>query len=110
MKYDSDVVKGLEDAIAYIKGDKSKARESSIGFIDNILGECVGVKFTPRAAGDSHVMLQLMIEDDEHWHGTNFRISSFWLGDMIDVLQRVQNTLDNTAENDTYGYSFKRSD
>ena len=35
-------------------------------------------------------LLTFVIEDDEAWHGKDFRLDASWLDDVIDVLQRTK--------------------
>ncbi len=75
--------------------------------INDILGGCIGIRFKDR--GDNHILLQLMIEDNETWHETDFCISSYWLDELVRVCQRATTRLKNQAIKDPdvpNGYKF----
>ncbi len=72
-----------------------------------------GVKIIPRGPNDEHVVIQIITEDDENWfdHGNSF--SSYWIDDLIDVLQETRRYIQHFTEADIvngrqYGYKFKK--
>jgi hypothetical protein len=76
-------------------------------------GDCIGVKLEPRGHDDNHIMVRLLIEDDEHWRETNFSVSSYWIDDTLEVLNRVkkhmvQKQLPDMVEKRQCGWRFKR--
>jgi len=77
--------------------------------ITQIKGKLFGIRFRPRGPGDSHIVIQIIKEDDDNWfcHGTSF--SSHWIDDLIEQLQNAKMKLDNEAIKDRsgYGYEFK---
>lgn len=48
-------------------------------------GACVGVDLVPRGSADRHILVKILIEDDENWI-EKLSISSYWLDEMIDQL------------------------
>lgn len=76
-------------------------------------GKCVGVKLEPRERNDNHIVLRLLIEDDETWNETNFSVSSYWIDDTIEVLERVrkhlvEKQLPDKHEGRQCGWRFRR--
>jgi hypothetical protein len=76
-----------------------------------ILGKQFGVKFEGRGVDDKHILVRLLTEDDETWHETGVCCSSFWIDDLIEVLQQTKSYL-NAQEPDIcdgrqYGWKFK---
>jgi len=70
-----------------------------------------GIRFVPRGPKDNHVCLQILSEDDGHWHqsmGQSF--SSFWLDDLIRALQEAKLKLDTKAvfQSDGFGWKFRQ--
>lgn len=69
-----------------------------------------GIDFVERGQNDKHVCITLFDEDDGYfWEISNF--SSFWLDDMIDLLQRAKSELETNTErfekDGEWGYKFK---
>jgi hypothetical protein len=58
------------------------------------LGDCIGVRLTPRGPSDKHAMVALLVEDDGRWNETHFRVSSHWLDETIEQLQTARRFLD----------------
>jgi hypothetical protein len=72
-----------------------------------------GVRLEARASGvlDKHIIVQLLGEDDGNWFKVGNGISSFWLDDLIEVLQKAKSIVE-AQEPDMfngfqYGYKFK---
>lgn len=69
------------------------------------------IKKRDPSKNDDHCMLELLGEDDEYWfHITDF--SSFWLDDLIETLNEVNNRLKHDTINfekdpSGFGYKFK---
>lgn len=74
--------------------------------ISDVLGECVGVRFSERD-DDNHIVLKFMIEDSWEWDEEKFSVSSYWIDDLIDVCNRTKAKLDCQAKKKLYGYEFK---
>lgn len=75
-----------------------------------IKGQQFGVRLDARGHEDPHVIIQLLGEDDENWFTIGNGFSSFWLDDLILVLQDTRAILmSNTQrfERESYGYRFK---
>lgn len=77
--------------------------------IKPIKNDLFGVKFEQRGPDDKHIMARLLIEDDTNWHETDVSFSSFWIDDLIAVLQRAKAKLEQSAnkEESGYGWEFK---
>ncbi len=72
-----------------------------------ILGEQFGVEFIDR--GDGHIMIQLLSEDDEHWHNIGTSFSSFWIYDLIEVLDNAKTYLETKPKDPSgFGRIFKK--
>ena len=76
------------------------------------LGRCHGIACYKRCENaDAHIMIAPLTEDDGCWFLSNGGSSSFWIDDMIEVLNAVNEWL-KTQEPDIYksrqcGYKFK---
>lgn len=55
-----------------------------------VVGKCLGVSFEPRGPNDNHICIRLLVEDDENWIPTSLNVSSYWLDDLIETLQRAK--------------------
>lgn len=75
-----------------------------------ILGEQAGVKLIPRGKDDNHILIQLLAEDDENWHETDYIFSSYWLDDLIKVLELTKTHLNNNTNKSQCGFGneFKK--
>jgi len=73
-------------------------------------GQCVGVSLDKRGIEDDHILISLLIEDDEEWF-KKLSISSSWLDEMIDVLNQakefVKTQEPDIIDNVQYGFKFK---
>jgi hypothetical protein len=74
-----------------------------------------GVRFVERGPKDKHVCIQLLSEDDETWFEVGNSFSSFWLDDLIQVLERAKALMaSNPNQNHVFetdsgcGYRFKK--
>ena len=59
-----------------------------------IFGSCVGAVLTERRENDPHVSITYLVEDDGFWSVLSGPISSYWLGDMIDLNQCLHDYLE----------------
>jgi hypothetical protein len=59
----------------------------------SIKGKLFGANLTPRNQNDPHLMIQLMIEDDECWYPFGTHFSSYWIDDLIETLTRAKEEL-----------------
>lgn len=76
--------------------------------IDEVKGIQFGVRLEPRGKDDKHVCIQIIIsEDDEQWHPHGSSFSSFWIKDLIRVLQLAQAELRRSAVKDSEGFGFE---
>jgi hypothetical protein len=69
-----------------------------------------GVRFVPRGpAGDRHVCLQLLCEDDGFWHEHGDAFSSHHIDDLIAVLQLARAKLEAMPKDpDGFGWRFEK--
>lgn len=73
-----------------------------------IHGACFGVKLIERSDENGHILVSLMIGDDEHWYEKDFVMSSAWLDDMINTLEQTKVLLEKGAlPSEFNGYVFK---
>lgn len=73
-----------------------------------LLGNCLGIGLSRRGPKDSHIIVSLLVEDDEQWFECG-SFSSFWLEDLDDVLAKAKKWLHQNAYKDkTGGYKFSR--
>ena len=72
------------------------------------LGKCHGVILTHRGKDDPHVCAQIITEDDETWFISDTDFSSFWLPELISVLQEARNWMATNCDPDgTHGWKFR---
>ena len=72
--------------------------------------ECMGVALTQRSPTDSHVCFVILVEDDESWYvQTGSGASSYWLPEMVSIMERTLNWVKSNCNIDPkgYGWSFK---
>ena len=72
-------------------------------------GGCIGVALSERGKDDPHVMINVLVGDDTNWF-TKACVSSFWLDEMIEMLETAREHLKKHQEPDPdgYGYQFKK--
>lgn len=73
-----------------------------------ILGGQFGVEIVPRGRDDDHACIQILSEDDDNWFESGSSFSSFWLDDLIKVLQSAKTELQTNYEKEEFGYKFKK--
>ena len=71
-----------------------------------ILGEQFGVEFLARGENDKHIVVQLLSEDDEIWHKMGNPFSSFWIDDLIAVINQAKIYLEGKPK-DPSGFGRK---
>ncbi len=77
------------------------------------LGDCLGVALRPRGRDDNHIMINVLMEDDETWFiGGSVDCSSYWIDDLIEQVNKAnewmkENALPDTYPNGVCGYKFK---
>jgi hypothetical protein len=76
------------------------------------LGQCMGVGLDRRGVDDPHVCFALLVEDDGNWFAQGeSHSSSFWLPELIEVLQEAHAWLEKHGEPDgedgKHGFRFK---
>lgn len=71
-----------------------------------IKGELFGVDFIKRRHNDNHVLIELFLEDDEHWH-KKISFSSYWIGDMIATLNKAKSYLEKECIKREDGYHLR---
>jgi hypothetical protein len=76
----------------------------------DFLGRCMGVRLKARGAGDPHITFTLLVEDDGTWHEKN-TISSFWIEELIGVLQQAlvfcKSQKPDVVKGRQYGWRFR---
>jgi hypothetical protein len=65
-----------------------------------------GVRFTARGENDPHLLVTVLLEDDEHWH-EKMTFSSFWLNDLISVLEAARARLERAADKNPQGWGYQ---
>ena len=78
------------------------------------IGECHGIGLKPRGAGDEHIVVDILHEDDENWFLSEAGFSSSWMEEFIDLVVVAQNWMKKHAVQDkvgrrVYGYKFKKT-
>jgi len=74
-----------------------------------LIGELFAVELEDRGTKDQHTMINLYSEDDERYHQA-ILFSSYWIDDLIDVLERTKRRLENSrqyTEDGDFGYRRK---
>ena len=77
-------------------------------------GDCIGVQLTERGPDplDKHIVINLLIEDDENWFESGFSVSSAWIDETIEMLEEARWYMKDHADPDItdgkqYGWKFK---
>ena len=60
------------------------------------IGSQFAIRIKPRGKCDPHVIFEVYSEDDEYW-SFSLDASSFWIPDMISVLQKAKKVLETHA-------------
>lgn len=68
------------------------------------------LKHRHKEKGDMHILIQLLSEDDEVWFNVGNAFSSYWIDDLIEVLQSTKKILDSKFQKDMWGYEDKDSE
>ena len=72
-----------------------------------ILGQCHGTMLRRRRQDDPHVMIDMLVEDDETWHTPpSGSFSSHWLPDYIRVMQETLAWLEANCDKDPLGFGW----
>ena len=66
-----------------------------------------GVCFERRGSNDPHVLVQIYSEDDENWFECGSMFSSFWIDDLINVLNEAKKQLKKNFKKDKSGFGFE---
>ena len=75
-----------------------------------ILGTQFGIKLEPRGPTDNHICFTILSEDDETWFEKDVSGSTYWLDDLIGVLQDAKTELEQNPHlytRNQWGYNFK---
>jgi len=75
-----------------------------------ILGESHGARLAQRGVNDLHICIHLLVEDDGKWYEECADFSSYWLQDIIELMNQVKTELNSNPgiERDgEYGWRFK---
>lgn len=100
--YSSDQIKDALKAMAEDTVDPE--------YIADIENECTGLNFVfyPRNEYNKEsVGFKLCIEDDGHYHEKDFEMSSFWIDDLIDTLEKAKQYMYENYCKDEWGYYRK---
>lgn len=78
------------------------------------IGKCHGVGLKPRGIGDSHIIVDILHEDDENWFLSENGFSSYWMVEFIDLLLiaekwMIQNAIEEKPLNKASGYKFRKT-
>ena len=68
----------------------------------------VGVKLSERGSSDPHILFSLLIEDDESWRETNFKVSSYFIDETIKVLKKAKKYMEKQTKDGNFGYKFQK--
>jgi len=82
-------------------------------FKKSFLGECLGVGLQKRGPQDDHVTVFILVEDDGSWFISGNGFSSFWLPELIPLLQEANTWMKRNCVPDMYkgvqsGWKFKK--
>lgn len=66
-----------------------------------------GIRFDKRGENDRHVVLRLLGEDDGNWFDRDVYFSSFWLDELIRVLEQAKRDMQEGCESEQWGYKFR---
>jgi hypothetical protein len=91
------------------------SREHQGGFTDDkeivyekiFLGKCHGVILTHRGKSDPHVCVQIITEDDDNWFISDNSFSSFWLPDLMSILEEAFDWIDKNCDDGDCGWKFR---
>jgi len=91
------------------------SRENQGNFTDDnviayekiFIGKCHGVILTQRGKKDPHVCVQIITEDDDNWFISDNSFSSFWLPDLMSILEEAFDWIDKNCVEDDCGWLFR---
>lgn len=72
-----------------------------------VKGTQFAAELVPRGQDDDHVCIQLKGKDDENGFEIGNPFSSFWLDDLIQVLQNAKAVLKSRCAEDPEGWGYK---
>lgn len=78
-----------------------------------ILGNCKGIALHPRGRKDEHVLFTILTEDDEDWFVSGSGSSSYWMPELVAVLDAAKEWMDtnclsdNGRHGEVWGYVFQ---
>ena len=81
--------------------------DETINYEKVILGACHGVVFTRRGKDDPHVCMQIITEDDENWFVSDNSFSTYWLPQLMTVLQEARDWMDKNCDKTDEGWTFR---
>lgn len=70
------------------------------------LGECVGVRLVTRGPIDNHICFEILVEDDGMWGKSSSFASSYWIPELMEVMQEVYSYLQNEQVRDQTGFGW----
>lgn len=68
------------------------------------LGNCHGVRLVHRRKDDTHIIYEILCEDDGHWFVSDGGGSSYWLSELIELLQYVHKWMKENLVKDGCAY------
>jgi hypothetical protein len=70
-------------------------------------GNCFGVGLKQRGKNDKHICFVILVEDDESWFISKDDASTYWLPELMSMMQDALNWLDKNAIKTEDGYERK---
>ena len=76
--------------------------------IPSLVGDRFTVRFDNRGDGDGHILITVLVEDDENWH-EKLCFSTAWLRDLVSLLVDAEDRLTDMAlpAEGNLGYRFR---
>ena len=71
------------------------------------LGECFGVALTKRGPDDNHVIVWILVEDDGNWLISKNGMSSCWITDLQNQLDKAKKWIQDNCIEERYGWKFR---
>jgi hypothetical protein len=74
------------------------------------LGTCIGIGLAERGPNDPHVIVQILVEDDDNWFTSEYAWSSFWLPDLQIQLDECKSWIERHCNRKVGGWEFKKDE
>ena len=85
-------------------GHRLNSQVADLNPIHVICGRISGVAIIDNPNMASSLLLVQLTEDDETWHRSSGSYSSFWLPDLIEVMQETEKWLNENAVKGDWGW------